>query len=143
MLTLNRLDRRDRAALVDQIAGGKALPHEVVAQIVDRTDGVPLFVEELTKSLLEGGLLRAEVDRFVLEGALPPLAVPATLHASLMARLDRLASGTAGGPDRRCDRTRVSLRAAACRLSPSRRRTASCNHTPRRLRAGVPARHTA
>ena len=92
MLTLNRLDRRDRTTLVEQIAGGKALPHEVVAQIVDRTDGVPLFVEELTKSVLESGLLRAEVDRFVLDGALPPLAVPATLHASLMARLDRLAS---------------------------------------------------
>jgi class 3 adenylate cyclase/predicted ATPase len=92
MLALNRLDRRDRTALVDQIAGGKALPHEVVAQIADRTDGVPLFVEELTKSVLESGLLRAEVDRYVLDGALPPLAVPTTLHASLMARLDRLAS---------------------------------------------------
>jgi class 3 adenylate cyclase/predicted ATPase len=92
LLALNRLDRRDRIALVGQIAGGKALPHEVVAQIADRTDGVPLFVEELTKSVLESGLLRAEVDRYVLDGALPPLAVPTTLHASLMARLDRLAS---------------------------------------------------
>ena len=92
MLALNRLDRRDRIALVDQIAGGKALPDEVVAQIADRTDGVPLFVEELTKSVLESGLLRAEADRYVLDGALPPLAVPTTLHASLMARLDRLTS---------------------------------------------------
>ena len=92
MLALNRLDRRDRIALVDQIAGGKALPHEIVAQIADRTDGVPLFVEELTKSVLESGLLRAEPDRYVLDGALPPLAVPMTLHASLMARLDRLPS---------------------------------------------------
>jgi class 3 adenylate cyclase/predicted ATPase len=91
-LTLNRLDRRDRTALVEQIAGGKALPHEVVAQIADRTDGVPLFVEEVTKSVLESSLLREEVDRYVLDGALPPLAVPTTLHASLMARLDRLAS---------------------------------------------------
>ena len=56
MLALNRLDRHDRTALVEQIAGGKALPDEVVAQIVDRTDGVPLFVEELTKSVLESGL---------------------------------------------------------------------------------------
>src|SRR5215472_12513061 len=56
MLALNRLDRRDRTALVEQIAGGKALPDEVIAQIVDRTDGVPLFVEELTKSVLESGL---------------------------------------------------------------------------------------
>jgi predicted ATPase len=52
-LALNRLDRRDRTVLVEQIAGGKALPDEVVARIVDRTDGIPLFVEELTKSVLE------------------------------------------------------------------------------------------
>src|SRR6516164_7362165 len=57
MLTLNRLDRHDRAALVGQIAGGKALPDEVIDQIADRTYGVPLFVEELTKSVLESGLL--------------------------------------------------------------------------------------
>ncbi len=92
MLTLNRLDRRDRTVLVEQIAGGKALPDEVIAQIVDRTDGVPLFVEELTKSVLESGLLRAEVDRYVLDRALPPFAIPTTLQDSLMARLDRLAS---------------------------------------------------
>ncbi len=92
MLMLNRLDRHDRIALVEQIAGGKALPDEVIAQIVDRADGVPLFVEELTKSVLESGLLRAEADRYVLDGALPPFAIPTTLHASLLARLDRLAS---------------------------------------------------
>jgi len=92
MLALNRLDRRDRAALVGQIAGGKALPDEVIDQIADRTDGVPLFVEELTKSVLESGLLRQEADRFVLDSALPPLAIPTSLHDSLMARLDRLAS---------------------------------------------------
>jgi predicted ATPase/class 3 adenylate cyclase len=91
-LALNRLDRHDRTALVEQITGGKALPDEVVAQIVDRTDGVPLFVEELTKSVLESGLLHEEVDRYVLDGALPPLAIPTSLHDSLMARLDRLAS---------------------------------------------------
>jgi class 3 adenylate cyclase/predicted ATPase len=92
MLALNRLDRSDRTTLVEQIAGGKALPDEIVAQIVDRTDGVPLFVEELTKSVLDSGLLREETDRYVLDGALPPFAIPTTLHASLMARLDRLAS---------------------------------------------------
>jgi class 3 adenylate cyclase len=78
MLALNRLDRHDRIALVDQIAGGKALPEEVVAQIADRTDGVPLFVEELTKSVLESGA--------------PLVGIPSTLHDSLMARLDRLPS---------------------------------------------------
>jgi len=92
VLTLNRLDRRDRTSLVAQIAGGKALPKEVIDQIVDRADGVPLFVEELTKSVLESGLLREETDRYVLDGALPPFAIPTTLHASLLARLDRLAS---------------------------------------------------
>jgi class 3 adenylate cyclase/predicted ATPase len=88
MLALNRLDRRDRTALATQIAG-KALPDDVVAEIADRTDGVPLFVEELTKSVLESGLLRAETDRYVIDGALPPLAIPTTLYASLLARLDR------------------------------------------------------
>jgi class 3 adenylate cyclase len=78
MVTLNRLDRRDRTTLVAQIAGSKALPDEIVIQIVDRTDGVPLFIEELTKSVLETGLT--------------PLGIPTTLHDSLMARLDRLAS---------------------------------------------------
>jgi class 3 adenylate cyclase/predicted ATPase len=92
MLALNRLDRHDRTALVEQIAGGKELPDDVVAQIVERTDGVPLFVEELSKSVLESGLLREERDRYVLDGALPPFAIPTTLHDSLMARLDRLAS---------------------------------------------------
>src|SRR5271166_2132185 len=90
MLALNRLDRRDRAALVEQIAAGKALPAEVVAQIAERTDGIPLFVEELTKSVLESGLLREEADRYVLDRALPSFAISATLHDSLMARLDRL-----------------------------------------------------
>jgi predicted ATPase/DNA-binding winged helix-turn-helix (wHTH) protein len=92
MLALNRLDRRDRSALIERIAGGKTLPDEVVARIADRTDGIPLFVEELTKSLLESGVLREEPDRYVLSNALPPLAIPTTLHASLLARLERLAS---------------------------------------------------
>src|SRR5262249_16472010 len=87
MLALNRLDRRDRTTLVAQISGGKALPDEVVDQIADRTDGVPLFVEELTKTVLESGLLHAEADRYVLDRALPPLAIPTTLHHSLIAPL--------------------------------------------------------
>jgi predicted ATPase len=74
------------------IAGGKALPDDVITQIVERTDGVPLFVEELTKSVLESGILREEEGRYVLDGPLPPLAIPTSLHASLTARLDRLAS---------------------------------------------------
>ena len=89
MLALNRLDRRDCTALVAGTAGSKTLPDEVVSQIADRTDGVPLFVEELTKSVLESGLLREENDCYVLDRPLQPLAIPATLHASLMTRLDR------------------------------------------------------
>jgi predicted ATPase len=92
MLALNRLDRRDGTTLVAQISGDKALPDEVVDLIAARTDGVPLFVEELTKTVLESGLLHAEADRYVLDRALPPLAIPTTLHDSLMARLDRLDS---------------------------------------------------
>jgi TolB-like protein/class 3 adenylate cyclase/predicted ATPase len=91
VLALNRLDRHDRTVLVEQIAGGKALPDEVVTRIVERTDGVPLFVEELTRSVLESGLLREEADRWVLDRAMPSLAIPTSLRASLMARLDRLA----------------------------------------------------
>ncbi|MBV8336043.1 MAG: AAA family ATPase [Alphaproteobacteria bacterium] len=91
MLTLNRLDQRDRTALVMHVVGSKALPAEVIDQIAERTDGVPLFVEELTKSVLESGVLHEEADRYVLDRALPPFAIPTTLHASLLARLDRLA----------------------------------------------------
>jgi predicted ATPase len=72
--------------------GGKRLPPEVHQQIVSKTDGVPLFVEELTKTVLESGLLEAQGEHYALRGPLPPLAIPATLHDSLMARLDRLAS---------------------------------------------------
>ena len=78
--------------MVWRVAGGKALPPEVVEQIVAKTDGVPLFVEELTKTVLESGLLREGEDHYDLTGPLPPLAIPATLHDSLMARLDRLAT---------------------------------------------------
>ena len=72
------------------MTGGKALPAEVLEQILARTEGVPLFTEELTKAVLESGLLGDAGDRYVLDGPLPPLAIPATLHDSLMARLDRL-----------------------------------------------------
>jgi predicted ATPase len=71
--------------------GGKALPAEVVRQIVAKTDGIPLFVEELVKTILDAGLVRGEAERYVLSTPLPPLAIPATLQDALMARLDRLA----------------------------------------------------
>ena len=89
-LALTRLGRRDGTALAQNVAGNKALPDELVNQIVSRTDGVPLFLEELTRTVLESGLLREERDGFVLTGPLQALAIPTTLHASLLARLDRL-----------------------------------------------------
>jgi class 3 adenylate cyclase len=89
---LNRLGRRDNAALVQSVAQGKALPREILEQILARTDGVPLFVEELTRAVLEGGLLREEADRYALDGPVPAFAVPTTLQASLVARLDRLST---------------------------------------------------
>src|SRR5262249_35062784 len=74
-----------------QVAQGKSLPSEVMAEVVSKTDGVPLFIEELTKMVLESGLLEERPDHYVLTGPLPPLAIPSTLQDSLMARLDRLA----------------------------------------------------
>ncbi len=91
MQALARLGRREGAALVERSAGGKALPAEILEEILARTDGVPLFLEELTKTIIESGLLREEDGHYALDGALPPLAIPTTLHDLLMARLDRLA----------------------------------------------------
>jgi len=90
-LALHRLSRQEAAALVDRVTGGKTLPAQVMEQILARTDGVPLFVEELTKTVVESGLLHETDGRYALTGPLPPLAIPATLHDSLMERLDRLA----------------------------------------------------
>jgi class 3 adenylate cyclase/predicted ATPase len=91
-LTVNRLPRQQAVEVIRQVAHGKVLPPEVVEQIVAKTDGVPLFVEELTKMVLESGLLQERDERYELTGPLHPLAIPATLHDSLMARLDRLAA---------------------------------------------------
>jgi class 3 adenylate cyclase len=129
MLSLNRLDQRDRSALVAQIATGNTLPDEVVDQIVDRTDGVPLFIEELTKSVLESGV--------------PLVGIPTTLHDSLMARLDRLASVRLTAQIGVRSRAPVSLRTAACRRPPSGGRTQSRSYPARRIRAGLPAWHAA
>jgi predicted ATPase len=95
-LSLGRLSRRQGGAMIERMTAGKPLPEEVVEQIIAKTDGVPLFVEELTRTVLESGLLTDVGDRDELAGGLPPsapLAIPATLRDSLMARLDRLARG--------------------------------------------------
>jgi class 3 adenylate cyclase/tetratricopeptide (TPR) repeat protein len=90
LLTLNRLAQAQARSLVERVTGARALPPEVLEQILARTEGVPLFAEELTKAVLESGLLGNAGDSYVLDGPLPPLAIPTTLHDSLMARLDRL-----------------------------------------------------
>jgi predicted ATPase len=91
-LALNRLGQRQSADLASHVAGGRDLPEAVTRTIIERADGVPLFVEELTKSVLESGLLREVDGQLVLEGPLPPLAIPTTLQGSLLARLDRLSA---------------------------------------------------
>ena len=92
LLPLNRLDRHACATMTDSLTGGKLLPEAVRDQIIEKTDGVPLFVEELTKSVLESGLVEELADQFQLTGEVGDLAVPATLQDSLEARLDRLAA---------------------------------------------------
>jgi predicted ATPase/class 3 adenylate cyclase len=90
-LSLSRLTRRHGSAIALRVTGGKVLPAEVLEQIVSRTDGVPLFVEELTKAVVESGLLKDAGGHLKMAGPLPSLAIPTTLHDSLMARLDRFA----------------------------------------------------
>jgi class 3 adenylate cyclase/tetratricopeptide (TPR) repeat protein len=89
-ITLNRLERPQVEALIMHLAHGKGLPEEVVEHIVVKTDGVPLYVEELTKMLLESDLLQEKAEQYVLTGPLLSVAIPDTLQDSLMARLDQL-----------------------------------------------------
>lgn len=90
-LTLNRMSRGQCGTIIESLTGGKTLPAEIFGQVLARTDGVPLFVEELTKTILESEMLQDVGDRYELSGALPHLAIPSTLQDSLMARLDHLA----------------------------------------------------
>src|SRR5262249_6402823 len=90
-LSLSRLVRSDVTAMIDRVTGGKALPSDVFMQIADKTDGIPLFVEELTRAVVESGQLRDAGDHFERNSIQPTMALPSTLQDSLMARLDRLA----------------------------------------------------
>jgi len=90
-IALGRIDGDEGTSLIAQVTGGKALPGEVLQQILARTDGIPLFIEELTKAVVESGALADAGDRYTLVGPLPALAIPTSLNASLLARLDRLA----------------------------------------------------
>ena len=90
-MMLSRLPRKHIESMIANVSKGKTLPAEVVEQIARKTDGVPLFVEELTKMVVESDFLQEESERYTLIGPLPNLAIPTTLQDSLMARLDRLA----------------------------------------------------
>ena len=90
-ISLTRLNRRTGPALIERVTAGKTLPEEEMDDILARIDGVPLFVEELTKTVLETGLLHVQNNHYVLNRPLPAMAIPTTLHALLLARLDRLA----------------------------------------------------
>jgi predicted ATPase len=91
LLTLTRLPLRQRVEIIEHVTRGKPLPKDIADQIADRTDGVPLFIEELTKNVIESGIVTEAGDHYAAAGPVAPLAIPSTLHASLLARLDRLA----------------------------------------------------
>jgi class 3 adenylate cyclase/tetratricopeptide (TPR) repeat protein len=90
-LTLGRLNPEQTKAIINRVAEGRSLPAEIIAQIIAKTDGIPLFVEELTKTIVESGLLAQNEAGYIMSGPLPGFAIPTTLRDSLMARLDRLA----------------------------------------------------
>ena len=90
-LSLNRLGRKQASGMVARITRGRSLPDEVLDLIVAKTDGVPLFVEELTKTVIDSGIVTETEDAYELTGPLTDLAIPSTIQDSLMARLDRLA----------------------------------------------------
>jgi class 3 adenylate cyclase/predicted ATPase len=94
-ITVHRLSHAQVEQIVTRMTDGKTLPHEVLAQIIEKTDGVPLFVEEMTKAILESGQLKALDDHYIFTGSLRTLTIPATLQDSLMARLDRLGTAKA------------------------------------------------
>jgi class 3 adenylate cyclase/predicted ATPase len=92
VLTLNRLGRDETTAMIARVAKNKTLPDVVLQQLIERTEGIPLFVEEVTKAVLELGVLVERDDRYELGGPLPPDLIPATVQGSLITRLDRLGS---------------------------------------------------
>jgi TOMM system kinase/cyclase fusion protein len=94
-ITVNRLSRDQIGRVAQHVAGGKTLPTEIIQQLVDKTDGVPLYIEEMTKAVLESGLLREADGQYELIGSVSSLSIPTTLQDSLMARLDRLVTAKA------------------------------------------------
>jgi predicted ATPase len=108
-LTLNRLAQREVTAIIDGLIGNHLLPANIRQDIVERTDGIPLFVEEMTKALLEAGSESA-ATQMAASIPSPALAVPASLQASLMARLDRL------GPAKEVAQKQIKQKGGVCFL---------------------------
>ena len=90
MLKLNHLGRSQVVDLIHKTAGGKTLPEAIVEQIATKSQGVPLFIEEITRAILESGDLEEDGERYVLRGSIRDFTIPSTLQDSLIARLDRL-----------------------------------------------------
>ena len=94
-MSANRLSRDQIERMAEQVVGGRHLPAEIVQQLMDKTDGVPLYVEEMTKAVVESGVLKESNGQYELAGSMASLSIPATLQDSLMARLDRLVTAKA------------------------------------------------
>jgi predicted ATPase len=94
-MSVHRLSREQIERMAEQVVGDRHLPAEIVRQLMDKTDGVPLYVEEMTKAVLESGVLKESNGHYELAGSLTSLSIPATLQDSLMARLDRLVTAKA------------------------------------------------
>src|SRR5437870_4954955 len=92
-MTMHSLTYAQMKQIVTGMTDGKAFPAEVLTQIIEKTDGLPLFAEEITKAILESGQLKAVDGHYELTGSLSTFAIPATLQDSLMSRLDRLMTG--------------------------------------------------
>ena len=137
-LTLGRLDRNDVESMVARVTGGRVLPAEVMKQIVAKTDGNPLFVEELTKTVLEAGILVEDADGYRLDGPLPPLAIPATLQELIDGAARPPGAGEGDRPNRRRHRARVLLFSAARGGWTRRDRIEACTRPTRAGGARVP-----
>ena len=131
-LNLSRLGRREGAALAGSVAGNNVLPEEIVEEIIERTDGIPLFVEELTKAVVEARV--RDGDEAGTLNRVPPsaLAIPATLHASLMARLDRLGAVAREVAQIGRHRARVPVRSAGAYRAENRYGGANSAQPPHR-----------
>ncbi len=142
-LEVRRLDPSEAETLAERVTGGYKLPKEVLAQIVAKTDGVPLFLEELTKNLLESGLLIEDGGRYRLNGPLPPLAIPSTLQELVDGASRSPRGGQGDRPDRSGDRARILLRPAQRRLRARRGVADKRAYAVGRVRSGASLRRTA